>query len=371
MHRRGNATFTVVVALAMFVGAGVMALVLALSGAPSALAVGVMLAALPVGPLVACFLWLDRYEPEPKSLLLLAFGWGAFVATAIALFLQLFDAVAFRSDDGFSGVVVAPITEEAAKGIFILLLLWFRRVELDGVMDGIVYAGMIGIGFAFTENILYLSAAYVGDDYNAGGLGSAVGLFVIRGIFSPFAHPFFTAFFGVGVGIAVGSRSRAVRIAAPLIGYLLAVSAHGLWNGSLLANNGQTALASYVFVMVPAFIGFIIFAVWARSREGRVLTRALDDCAKRGFLHPAEVPWLVRIPGRRACRRYATRAGGRAAGEVMKEYQSEAIELGYLHHRYLRGTAPPDFVALGQAHVERMHSLRGQLLWPQTGGVTR
>jgi RsiW-degrading membrane proteinase PrsW (M82 family) len=30
--------------------------------------------------------------------------------------------------------------------------------ELDGVLDGIVYAGMVGIGFAFTENILYLAA---------------------------------------------------------------------------------------------------------------------------------------------------------------------------------------------------------------------
>ena len=52
----------------------------------------------------------------------------------------------------------APVTEEASKGLFLLLLLWWRRAELDGVLDGIVYAGMVGIGFAFTENILYLAA---------------------------------------------------------------------------------------------------------------------------------------------------------------------------------------------------------------------
>ena len=45
-----------------------------------------------------------------------------------------------------------------------MLLLWWRRAELDGVLDGIVYAGMVGIGFAFTENILYLAAAYNGTD---------------------------------------------------------------------------------------------------------------------------------------------------------------------------------------------------------------
>ena len=54
--------------------------------------------------------------------------------------------------------VVAPITEEGAKGLFILLLLWFRRRVIDGVLDGIVYAGLVGVGFAFTENILYLGA---------------------------------------------------------------------------------------------------------------------------------------------------------------------------------------------------------------------
>ena len=60
--------------------------------------------------------------------------------------------------------IVAPLTEEASKGLFLFLLLWWRRAELDGVLDGIVYAGMVGIGFAFTENILYLAAAYNGTD---------------------------------------------------------------------------------------------------------------------------------------------------------------------------------------------------------------
>ena len=155
-------------------------------------------------------MWLDRYEPEPRSLLVLGLGWGAFVATSGALVLQLFDTVIFAADRRpSSATVVAPVTEEAAKGLFILLLLFYRRHELDGVLDGIVYAGMVGIGFAFTENILYLTSAYMGDDGQAGGLGGAVGLFIVRCVFSPFAHPFFTAFIGIGIGIAVTARSRA------------------------------------------------------------------------------------------------------------------------------------------------------------------
>ncbi len=80
---RGSVVFTVRASrVAMLLGAGVMALVLLASSAPGALVIGVVLAALPVGPVVAAFLWLDRYEPEPLRLLAAAFGWGAVVATA-------------------------------------------------------------------------------------------------------------------------------------------------------------------------------------------------------------------------------------------------------------------------------------------------
>ncbi len=189
---RSSTAFTIVVTVVMLICAAAMGLLLLLSGAPAALVVGLLLALVPVGPLIAVYMWLDRYEPEPRSLLVLGLGWGAFVATSGALVLQLFDSLIFEPTDVSMAVVVAPITEEAVKGLFILLLLFYRRNELDGVLDGLVYAGMVGIGFAFTENILYLASAYMGDDGQAGGVGSAVGLFIVRCIFAPFAHPFFT-----------------------------------------------------------------------------------------------------------------------------------------------------------------------------------
>lgn len=364
MRSRDNVVFTALVGTVLFVGAGVMALVLLAAGAPDAIAIGVVLAAIPVAPLIGTYLWLDRYEPEPRSLLLLGLGWGAFVATSAALFLQAFDAFALGSDQATQSVVVAPLTEEAAKGLFILLLLIYRRAELDGVLDGIVYAGMVGIGFAFMENILYLSQAYIGDNQHTGGIESAVFTFVVRGIFSPFAHPFFTAFTGIGLGIAVASRNRLLQIGAPVVGYVLAVSAHALWNAALLLDGGAGAVGTYLVLMVPAFLVLAGFAVWARRREGALLAASLTDCARRGFLHPNEVPWLARIPARRACRQYAEAAGGEAALTAMKLYQTEAIELGFLHHRFLRGTAPTNYRELGEAHVQRMFLLRPRLIWP-------
>ena len=90
--------------------------------------------------------------------------WGAFAATFGALVVQGIGGVFAGVTEEASLAVVAPVSEELTKGLFLFFLLWWRRAELDGILDGLVYAGMVGIGFAFTENILYLGAAYNGSD---------------------------------------------------------------------------------------------------------------------------------------------------------------------------------------------------------------
>src|SRR3569623_1439153 len=171
---RGNAVFTVVVTVLVLLCAVPMALVVGGSSAPRVTVLAALLAAVPVGPIIGCLLWLDRYEPEPRRLLAGGLTWGVFVATAIALLLEGVGGFVGGISDTWMLEVGAPIAEEACKGLFLLLLLSWRRAELDGVLDGIVYAGMVGIGFAFTENILYLSQAYIGDGSHAGGIEQTV-----------------------------------------------------------------------------------------------------------------------------------------------------------------------------------------------------
>src|SRR5215467_6957432 len=132
------------------------------SGTVFSVVVATVLAALPVVPLVACYLWLDRYEPEPRGMLALGLLWGAFVACFAAVVLEGVGGVVSGLTSDASSAVVAPVIEEACKGAFLIALLWWRRDELDGILDGLVYAGMVVIGSAFTENILYLAAAYDG-----------------------------------------------------------------------------------------------------------------------------------------------------------------------------------------------------------------
>jgi protease PrsW len=364
-HRTASSVaFTVVVTVLVCLGALAILAVLALSGAPRTLVLATVLAALPVGPLVACYLWLDRYEPEPRTLLAAGLLWGCFVATAAALVIQGVGGFVLAFTDRQSLTVVAPVTEEASKGLFLVLLLWWRRAELDGVLDGIVYAGMVGIGFAFTENILYLAAAYNGTDgAGPGGTEALTGTFVVRCLLSPFAHPLFTTFTGIGVGIAVNARSSGGRFLWPLIGYGCAVVAHGIWNTSTVYGI-DNFVVTYVVLMAPAFVALTGLAVWSRRSERRMRTAALSDAAQRGLLPASDVRWVVDLDARRRSRANARRLGGRAGERAMRDYQQAAVELGFLHYRLLRGTPPPDYAARGQQFLQRIDTLRPSIAFP-------
>ena len=364
-RRRESVVFTVVVSVVAALAAIPIAIVLALSGGGSVVFLAAVFAIVPVGPVIACYLWLDRYEPEPKSLLLTGLAWGAFVSTFLALLVQGIGGLVVPLSPKLAAVVVAPVTEEATKGLFLLLLLIWRRNELDGVLDGIVYAGMVGIGFAFTENILYLAAAYNGTDgIGPGGVEGLGTLFVIRCLASPFAHPFFTAFTGIGVGLAIASRSNTVRILAPLGGYCFAVLGHAAWNASTFIADGLGFFVAYVIVFVPTFASVAGFAIWLRTREQKLLVAALYDAANRGLIPPPDIPHIVDLRSRRAARKFANAHGGSRALEAMRDYQQAAIELGYLHHRFLSGTAPRDFAQRGQVFVDRMQAVRPWIAFP-------
>jgi len=361
--RRDSVTFTVVVTVLVVLGALVMALVFVAADAPASTLLATALAAVPVGPLLAAYLWLDRYEPEPRRLLVAGLLWGGLVATAAALVLGTVGTLVTDSERA-SVAVVAPVTEEASKGLFLLLLLWWRRAELDGILDGIVYAGMVGIGFAFTENVLYLLAAYDGTEQTGpGGAAGITATFVLRCLVSPFAHPLFTAFTGIGIGVAVASRSSTVRVLAPLAGYAVAVLTHGLWNGSTVFGVAGFGVV-YVVLMLPALAGVLLLATWARRTEARVLTLALRDAADRDLLPATDIGWVTDLRARRAARAHAREHAGAAGARAMADYQQAVIELGFLHHRLLRGTAPPDWQARGADHVARIRALRPAVAFP-------
>jgi protease PrsW len=310
-----------------------------------AVVVGALCALLPVGPVVATFLWIDRWEPEPPRLLLVAFLWGACFAALSALLINssaslVVDEILGRGrGDTVATIAIAPLVEEALKGAFLVGLLIFRRREFDGIVDGIVYAGLVATGFAFTENILYFGRAFAEETTSAGG--GVVAVLILRGVLSPFAHPLFTAMTGIGAGIAAISRSATVRPFAVLGGYVVAVCLHALWNSSASLLGGGGFIVVYGLVMVPLFGGMIAVVIISRRKEQRVVAEQLPGFARAGWIAPSEVALLSSLAGRRGWRAAVRRRSGKVVERAVSEYQAAVTEMAFLRARMARGAAGP------------------------------
>lgn len=269
---------SLIVILLMFASVGIVPAVMAAF-------VAFVPAALYVLPLI----WLDRYDPEPIWLLALAFAWGALVAVIVSFIVNtVIGAVAYGATNSaeasaFVGAVIsAPIFEEASKGIGLLVLLIFFRRYFDDILDGIVFAGVIALGFATVENVLYYGRA-IGE---AGAGGLAV-LFVMRGIMSPFAHVTFTAMTGIGCGIARESHKMPIRIIMPIVGYVAAVTLHAIWNGMAVIGGLEGFVVGYLILEIPFFFILLGFSLYIMRRQNKILNEMLAIDIARGLI-PAE-----------------------------------------------------------------------------------
>ncbi|WP_328495085.1 PrsW family intramembrane metalloprotease [Streptomyces sp. NBC_00414] len=315
--------------------------------------VGLGLAVLPVPLLVAAFRWLDRVDPGPWRNLLFSFAWGACAAALIAIVANSFATQWIATTtadpshaDTLGATVIAPIVEESAKAAAVLLVFLFRRRDFTGIVDGVVIAGVTATGFAFTENILYLGTAF-GTDQLTGDTGIfsvTAATFFVRVIMSPFAHPLFTVLTGIGFGIAALSaeRHQVRRVLLPIVGLLLAMGMHAMWNGSS-AFGEYGFFAVYAAFMVPSFGLLTWLAVWTRQRELGTVRTELPSYAVAGWLAAPEPFVLGSMKARRLAREYATHHGGRDAGRAVAEYEAYATSLAFLRHRGRRGRAGADF----------------------------
>lgn len=330
--------------------------------------VGVVLAILPIPALVALALTLDRLEPEPPRALIFAFMWGAGVAVLGALVLNTLGLLyvtvpIFGETKGHfvSATFGAPVIEESLKGAVLFGMLWFRRNEIDGFADGIIYAAMVGLGFAMMENITYYMRAF--ED---GGAQQLQTVFILRGLIAPLSHPLFTSM--TGLGVAYAATHRRGQIAAPLLGLLGAMILHGLWNGATTFGLGGLGIVYLLDFCV--LVTLIVIVAVERRHTVRRIEAYLPMYAGSGLVTPQDVRMLRSIPSRRAARRWARSVGGPPAARAMVDYQLAATELALLHKRADRGNAEPHWFAARRDSLLELMSLARQafLRTPPRGG---
>ena len=296
------------------------------------------LALLPVPFLIAVVLLLDRLEPEPRENLVFAFAWGAGIAALLAAVINTAGLVFITQPDlgkttgqYVSATFGAPVVEESLKGGVLLWLLWRRRQEFDGPTDGIIYAAMVGLGFAMMENVGYYISALARPVI--GGVPLLGATFVFRGVLTPLAHPMFTSMTGIGAAYAATHRRGGWAVGLGLLG---AMTLHGLWNGLTVFGLAGIVLAYGLLACVLAALIAVVVA--DRRRVVRLIRRFLPAYQASGLVTAAELRMLCTLRERRAARAWARSAGGRTAARAMADYQLAATELALAHQRAERGT---------------------------------
>jgi RsiW-degrading membrane proteinase PrsW (M82 family) len=326
---------------------------------------GLIAAALPVPVYVTLVLWLDRYEPEPPWMLATAFFWGALVAVFFAIVINSLGVAVVKalSDETtastYGMIVSAPVVEETAKALVLFALFFWRRDEFDDVTDGVVYAAMVGLGFAMTENVKYYGVAVAENN--------ALGVFIVRGLFSPFAHPLFTSMTGVGLGLAAQSDRRWTKLTAPAFGFAAAILLHAGWNASArltgMYDNGSYVLLTYFLVMMPTFFGMLLVIFLSLRREGRVLREQLRRDVECGLISETDYVCLCSVRGRTSASYRALAGGGFPRWRARAQFNRAASELAFHRSRVARGIPSRGGTAAEREadYVQQIYRLRLQL----------
>ena len=304
--------------------------------------VSVLLGLVPLAIVLPVLAWLDRVEPEPTASKVHAVLWGACVAVTISIIANTVVAIAFG--EIASMVVSAPLVEEGSKALGIVWAV--RRREIDGVTDGIVYAGWIALGFAVVEDMTYFATASIE--------GALLPVFVIRALLTPFAHPLFTFWTGLAIGRAV-QRGRPV-LSGAWWGFAVAVGLHALWNGALAIGAitpdvtedvaaGVVVVTALLFVVL--FVAVAVALTRARRSEQRRFEAMTTFLAARYGMSAAEaapfVSWSALLRHRRSLPRRARRS--------FDAVHAALARLSMLHERL--NAADPDVERVLEAELRR------------------
>lgn len=191
--------------------------------------------------LLSYFYLKDEYSTEPISVVLRTFIYGALLVFPIMFIQYVIEVEQLVQSDFLNAFFTTGFLEEFFKW-FILFYAIYQHVEFDEPYDGIVYGVSVALGFATSENILYLLA---------NGLEHALG----RALLPVSSH----ALFGVLMGYYLGKGKFSTRQNKIWLSFslLLPIFLHGLYDYIL------SSFEYWVFYIFP----FMIFLWWLALRK--------------------------------------------------------------------------------------------------------
>lgn len=287
-------------------------------------------------PTTAFGLWvvhrIDRWEKEPWRVVLVAAIWGAIVASTLALIgevlwdLVIGSGIPPGSAANVSTGISAGFMEEIAKGVAVLLLYLVMRDEFDGLVDGIIYGAVVGLGFNFMESTIYMVGSYQQlQQLGEPGLAGAVVQWFLRQVVDLFTgHATYTALTGAGIGLARQFPRTWQKLLIIAAGWLCAIAGHLIfdsWIASIPVSNVLLVLVREIAggaaftALVLLLLGMGLYAEGNAIEEHLAAEAALGS----GAVLPQEVRLLRRPLGRFAERFQAlVRCGPRGWRQVAR-----------------------------------------------------
>ncbi len=307
--------------------------------------------------------WLDRYEKEPWGLLAATFIWGAIPAVILSIVAEFVLGIPFSGFLGEGGAqlvgsgLVAPVVEELAKGMAILVIFLVFRAEFDGLLDGIVYGALVGFGFAMTENALYFLGALLD-----GSVGTWLVLVFMRTLVFGLNHGLFSAIVGMGFGYAAMATSSWRRWLAPPLALGGAMVVHAVHN---VTTGVAPELCWPLLISLAndwggvAVILLIVFLSWDRER-GWIRQELLAEIPL-GTLSREEYETVASYGRRMGTQSRALVQYGPREARRVRKYHQLATELAFAKHRSGRSSRRASTEKVVSALRERIRALGAQL----------
>ncbi len=338
-----------------------------ISTLPGAWMLSLVLLAITAFPVALLIYRFDQFEPEPASMIAIAVVWGGVIAITFAAFSNGYFLTFLQNvmdPDSFAAwgpAIVAPLNEELYKGAGLVMIFLLARHEFDGLMDGLIYGAMIGLGFQVVENIQYFLAAAAGSSGNE--LGAVVGTFFVRvGLAGAYSHMLFSGLMGFGFAYLVTQKQvpRGRRVAVAVLFALLAWAAHFVWNSpwleSLMARDSGSFALALIIKGLPFLMFLLILALVARRRERQAFDSLIASEVGSDVLSEGEIEVLRSGRRRGRALRQAKRSKGPEARALLKRLQREQMNLATFHSK-TRNVSP----AMLEAQRDKIRALRARL----------
>tara|TARA_B110000238_G_scaffold43209_1_gene46459 strand:- start:1325 stop:2002 length:678 start_codon:yes stop_codon:yes gene_type:complete len=182
----------------------------------------------------------DKFDKEPKELILKSFLFGCLSIIPVVILELIFNENIFSNYFVYMFCGVA-LVEEGMKYFFLKKYL-FDKPEFNEPFDGIVYAVMVSLGFATVENLVYVFIYYPDQQ---------ISVAIQRMISAIPLHASCGVIMGYYVGLAKFSSSSRILL---LKGVFFATLLHAIYNYFILSENGVYSILSVLALILGIYL---------------------------------------------------------------------------------------------------------------------